>query len=61
MKSSGLFGCGAIATMLHPSKSQFFSCETDGASGQRANESTRRFVAEVASEVSSQYLCFCDF
>ena len=41
--------------------SQNFSCETDGASSQRADESTRRGVAKVASEVLSQYLRFCDF
>lgn len=41
--------------------SQIISCETDGASDRRADESTRRLVAEVASEVSSQYLRLCDF
>ena len=50
-----------LCTNEHCGESQNFSCETDGASGQRVEKSTRRRVAKVASEVSSQYLRFCDF
>lgn len=41
--------------------SQIFSCETGHVGPIVAEESPRRSVAKVASELSSQYLYFCDF